>query len=33
MKIYDSKNLGDIGKHVIVSRAGATKINFEKEKQ
>jgi hypothetical protein len=32
MKIYDSKNLGDIGKQVIVSRAGATKINIEKEK-
>lgn len=32
MKIYDSKNLGDIGKQVIVSRAGATKISIEKEK-
>ena len=31
MKIYDSKNLGEIGKQVIVSRAGATKINIEKD--
>ena len=31
MKIYDSKGLGDVGKQVIVSRAGATKISVEQK--
>ncbi|GAA4300310.1 hypothetical protein [Nibribacter koreensis] len=29
MKIYESKNLVDVGKQVIVSRAGATKVTVE----
>lgn len=29
MKIYDSKGLSDVGKDVIVSRAGATKVTVE----
>jgi len=30
MKIYESKNLTDVGKEVIIHRAGATKITVEK---
>ncbi|WP_255772856.1 hypothetical protein [Tellurirhabdus bombi] len=29
MKIYDSKGLSDVGRQIMVSRAGATMITIE----
>jgi transposase len=33
MKIYQSKNLEDIGKMIMVAKAGATKISITEEAQ